>query len=65
MTAPAEFTYAGGSKEYRVKSCMKVTRPGDPDKTLPMPWTAEYSTDDGVSWSETKPAWLTTFTASG
>ncbi|MGI6815813.1 fimbrillin family protein, partial [Bacteroides sp. KG122] len=65
VTAPAEFTYAGGSKEYRVKSCMKVTRPGDPDKTLPMPWTAEYSTDDGVSWSETKPAWLTTFTASG
>ncbi|MBR6433551.1 MAG: fimbrillin family protein, partial [Bacteroides sp.] len=65
VTAPEEFTYAGGAKSYAVKSYATVTRPGDPTGTVSMPWTAEYSTDNGVSWSETKPEWLTTFTASG
>ncbi|MGR4838124.1 MULTISPECIES: fimbrillin family protein [unclassified Bacteroides] len=65
VTAPEEFTYTGGAKSYAVKSYVTVTRPGDPEKKEPMPWTAEYSTDNGASWSETKPEWLTTFTASG
>src|SRR3712207_6073866 len=30
-----------------------------------MAWTVEYSTDNGLNWSNTKPAWLTTFTESG
>ncbi|RRD90855.1 fimbrillin family protein [Bacteroides heparinolyticus] len=65
VTPPADFEYTGGTKGYTVASYLQVTRPGDPTKTLPMPWTVEYSTDNGGSWSSTKPAWLTTFTESG
>ena len=65
VTPPADFEYTGGTKGYTVTSYLQVTRPGDPTKTLPMPWTVEYSTDNGGSWSGTKPAWLTTFTESG
>ena len=28
-------------------------------------WEAEFSTDDGTTWSSTKPEWLTAFTANG
>ncbi|MCI6212797.1 MAG: fimbrillin family protein, partial [Bacteroides heparinolyticus] len=65
VTPPADFEYTGGTKGYTVTSYLQVTRPGDPTKTLPMPWTVEYSTDNGGSWSSTKPAWLTAFTESG
>ncbi|VFB14421.1 Uncharacterised protein [Bacteroides heparinolyticus] len=65
VTAPAEFTYQGGNDTYTVTSSVVVTRPGDPTKTLPVPWTVEYSTDNGANWSSTKPAWLTAFTESG
>ena len=65
VIAPADFEYTGGTQNYTVASYLEVTRPGDPIKTLPMPWTVEYSTDNGLSWSNTKPAWLTTFTESG
>ncbi|MCI6211632.1 fimbrillin family protein, partial [Bacteroides heparinolyticus] len=65
VTPPADFEYTGGTKGYTVASYLQVTRPGDPTKTLPMPWTVEYSTDNGGSWSSTKPAWLTAFTESG
>ncbi len=66
VTAPAnEFLYTGGTQSYTVASSVVVTRPGDPAQTLPIAWETEYSTDNGMSWSSTKPAWLTTFTASG
>ena len=65
VIAPADFEYTGGTQNYTVASYLEVTRPGDPTKTLPMPWTVEYSTDNGLSWNSTKPAWLTTFTESG
>ncbi len=66
VTGPAnEFLYTGGTQNYTVTSSVVVTRPGDPTQTLPMPWTTEFSEDGGISWSNTKPAWLTTFTESG
>ena len=65
VTPPADFEYTGGMKGYTVTSYLEVTRPGDPTKTVPAPWTVEYSTDNGLSWNGTKPAWLTEFTESG
>ena len=65
VIAPGDFEHTGGTKGYRVTSYLQVTRPGDLTKTVPAPWTVEYSTDNGGSWSSTKPAWLTTFTESG
>ena len=65
VIAPGDFEYTGGTQDYTVASYLEVTRPGDPTKTLPMPWTVEYSTDGGHNWSGTKPAWLTAFTGSG
>ena len=65
VMAPAEFTYQGGNNTYKVTSSVVVARPGDPTHTLPVPWTVEYSTDNGANWSSTKPAWLTAFTESG
>lgn len=65
VTPPADFEYTGGSNNYTVTSYLQVTRPGDPTKTVPAPWTVEYSTDNGGSWSTTKPAWLAAFTGNG
>lgn len=65
VTPPADFTYQGGSNTYTVKSYLQVTRPGDATVTMPAAWTTEYSTDGGLSWSNTKPAWLTAFTENG
>lgn len=31
----------------------------------PVAWTTQYSTDNGTSWTDTKPDWLTEFTGSG
>ena len=65
VIAPADFEHTGGTQAYTVTSYLDVRRPGDPPKAVPMAWTVEYSTDNGLSWSNTKPAWLTTFTESG
>ncbi|WP_144597908.1 fimbrillin family protein [Bacteroides zoogleoformans] len=65
VTPPADFEYTGGMKGYTVTSYLEVTRPGDPTKTVPAPWTVEYSTDNGLNWSNTRPAWLMSFTESG
>lgn len=65
ITPPEEFTYTGGNKPYTVMSYLEVTRAGEPTKTVIIPWTVEYSTDNGSSWSDTKPAWLTAFTENG
>ncbi|TCO88194.1 hypothetical protein EV202_12778, partial [Bacteroides heparinolyticus] len=65
VIAPGDFEHTGGTQNYTVSSYLEVTRPGDATKTLPMAWTVEYSTDNGLNWSNTKPAWLTAFTESG
>lgn len=64
VTAPDHYSYAGGSQNYTVASYLKVSRSGDPTKTIPVAWSTEFS-EDGVTWSTTKPDWLTVFTSSG
>lgn len=61
VSRPADFTYVGGTKEYRVTSYRQNTKGGKE----PVQWTAQYSVDDGISWSDNRPDWLTAFTASG
>ena len=61
VTPTIETAYTGGDVTYTVKS-YKEYKSG---KIEPAAWTAEYSTDNGTTWTSTKPAWLTAFTASG
>ena len=49
----------GGSRAYTVKSY--VNSDGG---NSPVTWTAQFSTDDGATWSSDKPSWLTAFTTS-
>ena len=65
VTAPAnEYLYTGGTQNYTVRSYAAVTG-GGATGTKPIAWTAEFSEDGGISWSSTKPAWLTAFTTNG
>lgn len=67
VTAPADFTHAGGSKKYSVTSYAAVSRPGDPEKSVPVAWSAEFVEDDGVGGYRVieQPEWITGFTMSG
>lgn len=64
VTAPEDFEYTGGDGTYTVTSYASVSRQGDPTKTVPVAWTAEFSTDGGQTWVKEKPDWLE-FTTSG
>ena len=66
VTAPADFTYAGGSNTYSVTSYASVSRPGDATKTVAVAWTAEFIEDDGMGGYTviSRPDWLTAFTTS-
>lgn len=62
ITAPsAAFSYAGGTQNYTVSS-YATNMIGE---KYPIRWLTEFSTDGGVTWTTTRPAWLTAFTASG
>ena len=65
VTPPADFTYEGGKAAYSVRSCLEVSRAGDETLLLPAAWTAEFSTDDGMTWTTEKPDWLTAFVSAG
>ena len=67
VTAPADFTYAGGRKNYWVTSYATVSRPGDATKTVAVPWIAEFVEEDGNGGYIVidRPDWLTDFTESG
>lgn len=67
VTAPDEFTYTGGTKAYKVDSRGVVTRPGDPQKSVPLAWTAEFVEDNGAGGYRVieQPEWITGFTLSG
>lgn len=60
VTNPDGFTYTGGTNRYSVTSYRENTK----GVKEPVAWTTQYSTDDGVSWSDVKPDWLTAFTVS-
>ena len=61
VNGPADFTYAGETKTYRVTSY----RQNSQGEKEPVKWKAQFSTDDGKTWSDARPDWLTAFTASG
>lgn len=61
VSGPADFTYTGGTQPYSVTSYRENTQ-GVQEAA---PWTAQYSVDNGVSWTDIRPEWLTAFTASG
>lgn len=61
ITAPDDFTYSGGTKTYSVTSYRRNTN----NISSPVAWTAQFSEDNGTTWSDTPPSWLTAFTTSG
>lgn len=67
VTAPADFTYTGGSKNYSVTSSASVSRQGDLTKNIAMAWTAEFVEDDGNGGYNVipKPDWVDSFVTSG
>ena len=60
VTGPSEYSYAGGADVYKVISYRENSK----GVKEAIPWTAEFSTDNGLSWSADKPDWLTDFTTS-
>ena len=62
VTGPSAYTYAGGTNSYSVTS-YKQNSAGT--KTKAAAWTVSYDTDGDGVFNDSKPSWLTTFTASG
>lgn len=67
VTAPADFTYAGGRNVYKVDSRRVVSRPGDPERSVPLAWSAEFVEEDGAGGYRVieRPEWITGFTTGG
>ena len=61
VTGPPEYSYTGGTQQYSVTSY----RQNGKGIKKSVAWTAQYSTDNGNSWSDTRPDWLAAFTVSG
>ena len=61
VSQPADFTYTGGTQQYSVTSYRQNTK----GMKEAVRWTAQYSEDGGISWTDTQPDWLTAFTVSG
>lgn len=61
VNMPGDFTYTGGTLQYSVV-LYKENGLGEKQS---VPWTAEFSEDDGVSWKNTPPDWVTGFTTAG
>ena len=58
VTGPtATIAQEGGSATYTVKSYRSAT-----GENVGVGWTTRFSTDNGATWSSTKPSWLTEFT---
>lgn len=60
VNKPADFGYYGGTNIYKVAS-YRVNTKGD---VQPIPWSTQFSEDNGNTWSTNVPSWLTNFTAS-
>jgi hypothetical protein len=65
VSRPDDFNYQGGTHTYSVTSYRTISQSGYDTVTQPASWTSEYSTDGGISWSTTRPSWLTEFTENG
>ena len=62
VTAPTAFTHTGGTNSYSITS-YKQNSSGTKSKAAA--WTATYDTDGDGVFDDSKPDWLTAFTASG
>lgn len=62
VTGPSAFTYSGGTNGYSITS-YKQNSAGTKSKAAA--WTATYDTDGDGVFNDSKPSWLTAFTASG
>lgn len=62
VTGPSAFTYSGGTNGYSITS-YKQNSSGTKSKAAA--WTATYDTDGDGVFDDSKPSWLTAFTASG
>ena len=62
VSGPSAVTYAGGTDTYSITS-YKQNSTGTKSKAAA--WTASYDTDGDGVFDDSKPSWLTTFTASG
>lgn len=66
VTPPEDFIYTGGSSTYYVDSRVDIsTTNEEPLKNIPVKWTAQFSTDEGETWTDVKPDWLTVFASKG
>ena len=61
VTGPSAYTYSGGTNTYSITS-YKQNSAGTKSKAAA--WTATYDTDGDGVFDDSKPSWLTTFTAS-
>ncbi len=66
VAPPNDFSYTGGTSTYYIDSRVDIsTADEEPLKDIPVKWVAQFSIDDGVTWTDTKPEWLTTFSTNG
>ena len=62
VVGPSSFTYSGGTNAYGIQS-YKQNATGTKSKAAA--WTASYDTNGDGVFNDSKPGWLTAFTASG
>lgn len=62
VVGPSSFTYSGGTNAYGIQS-YKQNSAGTKSKAAA--WTASYDTNGDGVFNDSKPSWLTAFTASG
>ena len=61
VTGPEDFEFDGGTKQYKVSSYRK----NGAGVIEPVKWTAQYSENNGLTWTNNKPSWLGSFTETG
>lgn len=57
----SDYPYTGDTQDYYIESYSTASD----GSRAPVAWTAEFSTDGGLTWTTTAPDWLTAFTANG
>ena len=62
VSGPAAYSYAGGTNSYTIQSYRSKAEGA---VTENISWTATYDTNGDGIYDDSKPAWLTVFTASG
>ena len=62
VSGPSAYSYAGGTNTYTIQSYRSKSE-GLVSENIA--WTATYDTNGDGIYNDTKPAWLTVFTASG